>query len=582
VRCPDFLPVLSGNRGWVIVKAGVWLLSLFFLFLAGMCNISSKFIFAGKLMAGLARLTTVFLLLCLILLPVAQAENSWQTQSSRHLQQLLKSNPERLTELAEPVVSTFYKERQYRPLWSDAKGRLNRAYDLLQVIVHAGDEGLSPSDYYLDEIRKSWSAAGLEESVRLDLLLTAALFRYSHHVYSGRLKPAELDTSWHIQNEPLDVASLLNKVAKKESIAASLNTLPPQHFGYQSLKKALSRYREIERQGGWQRFDTGPTLEPGMQHPQVKQLRKRLAVAGDLVEGAETDIFDHGLGEAVKSYQQRHGLSVDGNVGPQTRRALNIPVSTRIQQIRINMERWRWMPRKLGKRYLMVNMTGFELYIMENGSPVLSMPVIIGKSYRATPSFSGLVSTMEYNPYWTIPTNLVMQDIIPRQSSDPSFLQRKSIRVFRGWENAREIDPTTVNWKQLDKEKFPYWLRQDPGPENALGQVKFLFSNPYEIYLHGTPDRYLFERAVRTFSSGCIRVKDPVRLASYMLNDGSQQMEEEILATIHLGTNQSVQLPIAVPIYLVYWTAWVDQEGKLNFRQDIYGRDTALNALFER
>jgi murein L,D-transpeptidase YcbB/YkuD len=546
-----------------------------------MCDISSKNLFTGKSMAGLACLPKLVFLLCLLLPAAAQSESTWPAQSSRQLQQLLKSNPERLAELDEPAIKAFYKERQYRPLWSDAQGRLNRAYDLLQVIVRAGDEGLRPSDYYLDEIRKSWSATAVDESIRLDLLLSAALYRYSNHVYSGKFSPAELDVDWHIHNEALDVASLLNKVAKNDSITASLKALPPQHSGYQSLKKALSRYREIERQGGWQRFDTGPTLETGMQHPQVAQLRQRLGIEGDLVGGAETDIFDHGLVEAVELYQQRHGLTIDGTVGPQTRRSLNIPVSARIRQICINMERWRWMPRKLGKRYLMVNMTGFELYIMEKGSEVLSMPVIIGKSYRSTPSFSGLVSTMEYNPYWTIPMNLVAQDIIPRQISDPAFLQRKSIRVYRGWENAREIDPRTVNWKQLDMEKFPYWLRQDPGPENALGQVKFLFSNPYEIYLHGTPDRHLFDRAVRTFSSGCIRVKDPVRLASYLLNDGSQQMEEEVLATIHLGTNQSVLLPVAVPIYLVYWTAWVDQDDKLNFRHDIYGRDAALNGSFD-
>jgi L,D-transpeptidase YcbB len=546
-----------------------------------MCFISSKTLFTGEYMAQLKRLPVLIFLLSLLLSAAAQAADTWSAQSSRLLQQSLKSNPQRLAELDEPVLTTFYKDRQYRPLWSDEKGRLNRAYDLLQVIIRADDEGLRPSDYFLDEIRKNWAATGLDESIRLDLLLTAALYRYSNHVYTGRFNPKELDVDWHIQNEALDMAGLLSKVAKKESITALLKALPPQHSGYQSLKKALSRYRDIERQGGWQRFYKGPTLEPGMQHTQVTQLRQRLRIEGDLVDGSDTDIFDHGLAEAVERYQQRHGLLVDGNVGPQTRRSLNIPVSARIRQIRINMERWRWMPRKLARRYLMVNMAGFELYIMEKGSPVLSMPVIIGKSYRATPSFAGLVSTMEYNPYWTIPTNLVMQDIIPHQIRDPSFFKRKSIRVFRGWENAREIDPKTVDWSTVDKEKFPYWLRQDPGPKNALGQVKFLFSNPYEIYLHGTPDRHLFERAVRTFSSGCIRVKDPVRLASYLLNDGSQQMEEEILATIHLGTNQSVQLPIAVPIYLVYWTAWVDQDGKMNFRHDIYSRDAALNGSFD-
>jgi murein L,D-transpeptidase YcbB/YkuD len=225
-------------------------------------------------------------------------------------------------------------------------------------------------------------------------------------------------------------------------------------------------------------------------------------------------------------------------------------------------------------------MAGFELYIMQNDSEVLSMPVIIGKSYRSTPSFSGLVSYMEYNPYWTIPMNIVWEDYIPRLVKDPSFLSKRSIKLFKGWASAREIDPQTVEWSKLDKDKFPYWLRQEPGPRNALGRIKFIFSNPYEVYLHGTPDKHLFNRVVRNFSSGCIRVKDPVRLAAYLLNDGSQQMEEEVLANIHLDTNQKVSLPVAVPIYLVYLTAWVDVEGNMNFRDDIYGRDTRLNQFF--
>ena len=164
---------------------------------------------------------------------------------------------------------------------------------------------------------------------------------------------------------------------------------------------------------------------------------------------------------------------------------------------------------------------------------------------------------------------------------DASYFKNNSIRLYRGWGgNAREINPQTVDWKQVDKDHFPYWLRQDPGPENAMGRIKFLFSNPHEIYLHGTPDKHLFDRLVRTFSAGCIRVKDPIQLAAYLLNDGSQQMEEEVLENILLGSNQKVILPVAVPVYLVYWTAWFDQDGGMNFRQDIYGRDTRLNNLF--
>jgi len=532
--------------------------------------------------AGFFRILKAMFLLCLLLTDSAQADVSWWSHSSTYLEQLLNSNPERLRELDEPAVVGFYRARKYKPLWSNEKGRLNRAYDLLNVIFHAEDEGLDPSDYYLEEIKQQLSSTGLGESVQLDLLLSAALYRYCNDVYSGRFDPREMDADWYIQNKPLDISKLFADVARKDSIAELLKKLPPHHSGYQSLKKQLRLHRDLAQQGGWQRLTWGPVLERGMQHKQVLQLRKRLEVTGDLVKDPfpDSDIFDRWLEAAVKHYQAKHGLEVDGKAGPQTRRSLNITVGDRIRQIRINMERWRWLPRKLGARYLMVNMTGFELYIMENGSAVLSMPVIIGKSYRSTPTFSGLVSYMEYNPYWIIPTNLAWEDIIPQQVSDPGYFEKKSIKLFRGWANAREIDPNSVNWEKLDQDHFPFWLRQEPGPKNALGRIKFIFSNPYEVYLHGTPDKHLFDRVVRTFSSGCIRIKDPVRLAAYLLNDGTQQMEEEVLANIHLGTNQRVTLPISVPIYLVYWTAWVNQDGKMNFRDDIYHRDVQLNRLF--
>ena len=537
-----------------------------------------------KSATGFFCMLKLFFLFCILSVAGAHAGSSSLKLLSRDLQKQLENKPGHLPELQSPAVNAFYKDHNYKPLWSAADGKLNRAYDLLQVIIHADDEGLKPSDYYFDEIKHYWNSTDPVDVIQLDLLLSAALYAYSNHIYSGRFNPAELDADWHIENQKLDASRLFADVADKESIATLLKELLPPHDGYVRLKKELQRLRKIEQQGGWKKFTSGPTLEPGVQHQQVAQLRHRLIETGGLAEGPlrDLDFFTGELENAVKSYQGRHGLEMDGRVGPQTRRSLNVSVSAKIRQVLINMERWRWMPRKLGVRYLMVNMTGFELYIMENGSPELVMPVIIGKSYRATPSFSGVLSVMEYNPYWTIPDTLVIKDIVPRQISDSTYLKRKSIRVFRGWgKNAVEIDPQTVNWQTLDEESLPYWFRQDPGPINSLGRVKFLFSNPYAVYLHGTPDQHLFERLVRTFSSGCIRVKDPVQLAAYLLNDGSQQMEEEVLANIHLGSNQSVRLPIAVPIYLVYWTAWVDQADNINFRPDIYGRDAALNGLFD-
>ena len=526
----------------------------------------------------------LLILLCLFFSASTQADTSWQTQASDKLQQLLESNLEQLPELKQPVITSFYHKRQYKPLWSDAEGQLDRAYDLLHVIIHAEDEGLTPSDYLLEEIKNAWASKLISETAHLDLLLTTAFYRYSNHVYSGRFNPNGLDVDWHLKNQALDSARLFADAVSKESITLLLNKLPPQHSGYLSLKKELKRFRALEQQGGWQLLLPGPVLQPGMQHKQVLSLKRRMVVAGDLTHCTlrDVDIFDAKLTEAVKRYQARHGLKADAKVGPRTRRSLNVSVTEKINRIRINMERWRWLKRKLGERYLMVNMTGFELYLMENGSSVMSMPVIIGKSYRSTPTFSGMLSTMEYNPYWTIPKNMALEDMVPQLIRDPAFLTKRSIKLYRGWANATEIDPQTVDWRQVDKDKFPYWMRQEPGPKNALGRVKFLFSNPYEIYLHGTPDKHLFNHTVRTFSSGCIRVKDPVQLAAYLLNDGTQQMEEDVLANIHLGNNQKISLPISVPIYLIYWTAWADQDGKINFRDDIYGRDTLLNQAFNK
>lgn len=536
-----------------------------------------------KAMKAYCCLPNLFLLLCFLVSTVLYAD-TLQPSLPHSLKTLLQTNPDQIMELDQTPIKNIYKQRDYQPLWSDADGMLDRAFDLLDVIANAENEGLNPSDYYLIKIKEYWTLDTQSASTHLDLLLTAALLRYSNDVYSGRLNPLDLDIEWYIEKKPLNIHSLFIEVASNKSIAKLLSELPPQHSGYQSLKKHLQDLRKLKSQGEWHRLQYAPILRTGKQHKQVIQLRQRLIITDDLAEEStvDIDIFDYRLAEAVKNYQARHGLTADSIVGPQTRRSLNTTIDERIRQIKINMERWRWMPRKLGKRYLMVNMTGFELYIMDNGSPVLTMPVIVGRSFRSTPSFSGLISQMEYNPYWTVPTNIVLEDMIPQQMKDPSYFNNKSIKLFRGWgENAREIDPLTVDWGNVDKDHFPYWLRQEPGEKNSLGRVKFLFSNPYEIYLHGTPDKYLFDRVVRTFSSGCIRVKDPVRLAAYLLNDGSQQREEEILSNIYLDTNHSVILPVATPIYLVYWTAWVDQDGRLNFRDDIYGRDSRLNRLFD-
>lgn len=508
-------------------------------------------------------------------LAFAAIEDSWHDHSSLRLELLLQDNPARLAELDRADLKSFYRERDHRLFWSDQEGRLARAHELLDAVTHTHEEGLVPAEYYLAELRRLWHRQDIAAAVELDLWLSAALIRYAQHVHSGVLDPHEVDDAWHLEYTPLDVASLLEEIAGSESIAARLRALPPRHGGYRAMKTALAGYRELAGQGGWPALRAGPILKLDRQHGDVLKLKHRLRLSGDLVDDPypDSDYYDAWVERAVLRYQKRHGLILDGQVGPSTKRSMNASIEERIEQIELNMERWRWLPRDLGTRYLMVNMAGFELDIVHGEEVELSMPIIIGKAYRETPTFGGMISYLEYNPYWTIPKRIMWEDYIPKARRNPDYLDARSIKLYHGWAEPVEVDPASVDWRDVSWDNSPYWMRQDPGPGNALGRVKFMFSNPYQIYLHGTPDRYLFQRAVRTYSSGCIRVEDPVKLAAFLLEDGSLETEEAIMQSILDGTNERKYLPVRTPVYLLYWTAWVDENGIVNFRDDIYGRD---------
>ena len=528
-------------------------------------------------------------LVCLVPVTALSAEPAWDSQASRQLEKALNINPFLLLELDRPVLNNFYRERGYRPVWVDENGRQKRANELIRAIARAADEGLDPYDYYPAEIVKYGKASTVEEAVNLEMWLSAAFYRYAHDRYAGRLESFNVDPDWHIKNSVLDMPELLSRVGSNSSIASVLEDLSPVQDGYHDLRDELLRYRGIAETGGWGKI--WRPLKPGVRHEKVRELRHRLLLEGDLQvdpgpdpadDDADTDsdLFDTILEQAVKRYQRRHGIGATGRLDDKTLHSLNVSVEHRIEQILLNMERWRWLPRTLGRRYLAVNMTGFELDIINDGHVELSMPVIIGKKYQATPALNGVISYFEYNPYWTISKNVMWEKFIPGQIRDAGYLESRSIKVYKGWANAVEVDPKTVDWTSLDRERnSPYWMRQDPGPGNALGNLKFIFSNPYQIYLHGTPARHLFSRSARAFSHGCIRVKDPASLAASLLGDTSEQGLDEVNASLSSGVNEKVYLPVSMPVYLLYWTAWVDADGVLNFSDDIYGRDTRLRQL---
>jgi murein L,D-transpeptidase YcbB/YkuD len=477
-------------------------------------------------------------------------------------------------------LERFYSLRQYLPVWTDMRGPNRRASILRQFLHVADQEGLTPATFHLSAIESSWHRRTPSELATLDILLSDAFFRYASDVRMGRLSPLDVDPQWHLASPDIHPVSLLQKMLTSADFEAAMRALPPQQHGYQRLREALAHYRQLAAQGGWPLIPAGPTLREGMRHPQVVALRKRLIAEGDMQDTRVTDarLFDPAVKFGVDRFQVRHGLKMDGVVGPATRNAMNVSVADRITQIKLNMERWRWLPRKLGERYLIVNTAGYDLTAFANGHATFSMWVVIGKQDRQTPEIAGLMHTVVFNPYWTVPTTIAIEDLIPAQRRNPNYLRTRKIRVFANLSKHIEADPRKIDWEKYTKDNFPYVLRQDPGPYNPLGHFKFLFSNEFDVYLHDTPARQLFAQKQRTFSSGCIRVENPLQLATFLLALNPGWDEPRILAAADSAQTSEVKLAKSLPIYLVYLTAWVGPDETVHFYPDVYARDKPIAA----
>ncbi|MEJ2398954.1 MAG: L,D-transpeptidase family protein [Gammaproteobacteria bacterium] len=484
-----------------------------------------------------------------------------------------------------PELERFYSLRRYAPVWTTPRGP-NRRASLLRQVLHVSDEqGLPDSAFQLRTIEQIWHAHSVSQLATLDMLLSEACMRYAMAVHHGRVLPQEVDPQWHIPQTPGQPVKLLQKLLASADFETALRTLPPQASGYQLLREALPRYRQLAARGGWPSLPAGPTLRDGMRLPEVAVLRKRLMAEGDLhdQQAADQKHFDAAVKYAVERFQVRHGLKMDGVVGPMTRRAMNVPIAERIHQIELNMERWRWLPSRLGQRYLIVNSAGFDLTAFVHSQPRFSMWVVIGKLDRQTPEINGSMHTVVFNPYWTVPTTIAVEDLIPAQLRNPRYLQTRHIRVFANLARHQTVDPGKVHWRQFNKENFPYVLRQGPGPYNPLGHYKFLFSNAFDVYLHDTPARRLFRRKRRTFSSGCIRLENPLQLARFLLVDNPGWDEARIRAAVASGDTREVKLAKSVPIYLLYLTAWAAPDTTMHFYPDVYARDRALaSCLFSQ
>ena len=459
----------------------------------------------------------------------------------------------------------------------------------------AEKEGLRATDYHFAEIEKLVDktkklpveklAMHAASATDLELLLTDAFLLYGAHLLAGKVNPETFDPEWHARRKEADLAEKLEDALTTGSIEETLQSFLPQQPGYAALKAALARYKDLASTEGWDSIPDGSKLQKGDRNERVALVRKRLSTTdrANSIQSDEEDLFDEALEQAVRSFQELYGLDVDGVIGSATLAALNVPLEDRIRQIELNMERWRWLPQDLGTRYILVNIPQFALTVMEKSEPVMRMKVIVGKKYRRTPVFSDRMTYLVLSPFWYVPPSIAVKDKLPIIQKDPEYLTREHFKVFQGGVKTEEIDPVTIDWSKLTPHNFPYRLRQDPGPGNALGPVKFMFPNKFNVYLHGTSSPELFKQNVRTLSSGCIRIEKPLDLAVYLFQDDPDWTQQRVLEVIEKHEEQTVQLKNPLPVHLQYWTAWVDDSKQVNFREDIYGRDKLLSeALREK
>ncbi len=482
------------------------------------------------------------------------------------------------------LVERFYKGRNYQPAWS-RDGRLMQADILIRAVEEASGDGLTPDYYHIGLIKSLVDKAEkkLLEPVRiadLDILLTDAFLTLGCHLSGGCVNPVTIESEWFAKRGNIDVSSVLEQALRKKRIREALMKLRPGQDSYARLRQALAWYRELLSKDEWPRVSNGPLLKKKSASDRVVELRKRLAASGDLEadEARGRRLFDEKLEQAAIIFQKRHGLKADGIVGSVTLSALNVPLKQRIRQIELNMERLRWILGNPEQRSIVVNIADFKLAVIEDGKSILSMKVMVGKPYQRTPVFTANMTYLVINPSWNIPDSIARDEILKKIRKDPHYLVKQNIKVLRGWgSREEEINPETINWSVVTADTLKYRFRQEPGPLNPLGRIKFMLPNRFDVYLHDTPSRRLFSENVRTFSHGCTRVEKPIDLAEYVLQHAPGWTREKLLSAIEKGAEQKVMIPDPLNVHFLYLTAWVDERGLLQFRNDIYGRDKLLD-----
>jgi murein L,D-transpeptidase YcbB/YkuD len=507
--------------------------------------------------------------------------NAHQTDVAKHLRDRLAARAaihgERLIKAT--AVRRFYERRGHRPAWSDAD-----ADQVAQAIRDIERDGLTPATYHLATIdalltRRAGGSSAQDDADR-DLLLTDAVAAIIDDVRFGRVRPVDLDPRWNVDPRagapPLEVR--LAKVVSAGSVRRAIEQERPNHFIYRGLLDALARLCVISARGGWRTVPPGRTLRPGAVDRRIPAIRSRLLVSGDLPAGSDdgSTRYDPELRRAVERFQDLHRLEPDGLIDTQVIGAMNVSVDDRIDQVRVNLERARWVLGGLRDPFLLVNLPAFKAYLIREGRVAWESRTQVGDEGTQTPSFRADMRTIVFNPDWTVPPVMLANEVIDSMRANPAYLAARNLGVFDG--HGRDVDPHSIDWGHVDPDHFPYVIRQPPGADNALGQVKFLFPNPWSIYLHDTPSRTLFDAEDRTFSHGCIRIEHPLELARLLLEGQDGWDQGRIDQAVESGQTQEVALDRRITVLIVYWTVSVGASGEIRYTRDVYDLDPGVLA----
>jgi len=483
---------------------------------------------------------------------------------------------------SKPVIKDFYEGRDFKPVWVRGNGPKSEAYNLIKALHGAKDEGISPRLYRIDKIEEL--VGQLKERkgkprhailADCELLLSDAFFSYAFHLSHGVLDPLTFKLRWSSRESEGQLKEEIEKAVSSNRVRETLADLVPKTRNYEGLRKALAEYGDMATKEEWPKVPTGPKLKAGDKGGRVIAIRNRLKLqlTRDTIskEPADADYFDAELEEAVKKFQEEHGLEPDGVVGFGTVEAMNVSIPKRVCQIAANMDRLRAMRGFFEEPdHILVNVPLFELEAVKNGGPLLRSRVVVGQLAKKTPLLTAQVVHLIFSPKWHVPRSIMVEEKLPLIRKDPAYVRKNNMRLYD--RSGMQVDPESIDWSGVTEKNMTYRIVQDTGDFNALGRVKFIFPNPYDVYLHDTPQKSLFQRSVRTLSHGCIRVEKPVELAELLLNDKPEWDREKITEAMNRKGELVVPLTKPLPIHVIYMTAWVD-EGGLKLLNDVYGFD---------